>query len=187
VHNGHLIAAEEARHGFGLDEVVFMPTGAPWQKAHRQVTDAEDRYLMTVLATASNPGFVVSRHEVDRKGPTYAVDTLRAMTEQTHGTTELYFITGTDAILEILTWKAQEEVLSLATFIAATRPGYNLARLDELGERVLRRVQPLQIPALAISSSEIRERVAQGRPIRYLVPEAVAGYIHKRGLYRVAE
>jgi nicotinate-nucleotide adenylyltransferase len=181
VHNGHLIAAEEARDTFALDRVVFVPTGAPWQKEHRDVSPPEDRYLMTVIATASNPAFDVSRMEIERGGPTYTIDTLRGLHAQTGA--DLFFITGADAILQILTWKDPEDVLSLATYIAATRPGHDLAQLESLGDLVRERVKILSIPALAISSTEIRERVALGRPIRYLVPQAVAHYITKRGLY----
>lgn len=180
IHNGHLIAAEEARHTFDLGRVAFVPTGRPWQKGKRDVSEPEDRYLMAVIATASNPAFDVSRVEIEREGPTYAVDTLRALGEEAG---ELFFITGADAMLQILTWKEPAEALALATFIAATRPGYDLRELDLLGPPVLDRVRVLEIPALAISSTEIRGRVASGRPIRYLVPDEVAGYIRKRGLY----
>jgi len=181
VHIGHLVCAEEARWQFGLDEVVFVPAGQPWQK--RQVTPAEDRYLLTVLATASNPHFSVSRLEIDRRGPTYTLETLRALSEF-HGTADLFFITGADAVLEILTWKDPDSVLQTAQFIAATRPEFDLGKLD-LG-RFGDRVSVIQIPALAISSTDIRRRVREGRPINYLVPPEVAAYIEERHLYEHA-
>lgn len=183
IHNGHLIAAQEALNTFGLDEVVFVPTGAPWQKEGKLVASAEERYLMTVIATASNPRFGVSRVEIDRHGPTYTVDTLRTLHAQ-RPSADLYFITGADAILQILTWKDPDEVLDLATFIAVTRPGHDLAQLEVLGPQIRDRVMTLHIPGLAISSTEIRDRIRRGQPIRYLVPAAVSTYIEKAGLYR---
>jgi nicotinate-nucleotide adenylyltransferase len=183
IHHGHLVTAEEALAQFQLDEVVFVPTGQPWMKEHREVSPAEDRYLMTVIATASNPRFSVSRIEVDRRGPTYTVDTLRALSAE-HPDAELYFITGADAILEIVHWKDPEEVLELAHFIAATRPGYDLARFEADAATRHPRISVMHIPALAISSTDIRARVREGRPIRYLVPEGVKSYIEKTGLYR---
>jgi nicotinate-nucleotide adenylyltransferase len=182
-HHGHLVAAEEARWQFRLDQVLFIPTGQPWQKPVG-VTSAEDRYLMTVIATASNPAFAVSRIEIDHPGPTYTVDTLRRLRAELEGDTRLYFITGADAVLHILTWKDGEEVLELAELIAATRPGYDLSKLAEWLPSATDRVHRLEIPMLAISSTEIRMRVARGAPIQYLVPEGVASYVDKRGLYR---
>jgi len=178
VHIGHLVCAEEARWQFALDEVVFVPAGEPWQK--RQVTAAEDRFLLTVLATARNPHFSVSRLEIDRGGPTYTLETLRALAEF-HDAAELFFITGADAVLEILTWKDPELVLQTARFIAATRPEFDLGKLDlrRFGDRV----SVIEIPALAISSTDIRRRVREGRPIQYLVPAEVAAYIEERHLY----
>ncbi len=183
IHHGHLLTAEEAAVQFGLDEVVFVPTGQPWMKEAREVSPAEHRYLMTVIATASNPRFSVSRVEIDRDGPTYTVDTLRAIGEQARDA-ELFFVTGADAMLEILHWKDPEEVLSLAHFIAATRPGYDLTRFEAEARSPHPSVSAMNIPALAISSTDIRRRVHEGRPIRYLVPEGVKSYIEKMGLYR---
>ncbi len=183
IHYGHLVTAEEAVVQFGLDQVVFVPTGRPWMKADRLVSPAEDRYLMTVVATASNPRFSVSRVEIDREGPTYTVDTLRALADE-HPDAELFFITGADAILEIFEWKDPDEVLSLAHFIAATRPGYDLARFEAAAPTHHPKVSTMDIPALAISSSDIRRRVKEGRAIRYLLPEGVKSYIEKQGLYR---
>jgi nicotinate-nucleotide adenylyltransferase len=184
VHHGHLVAAEEARWQFRLDRVIFVPTGQPWQKP-AGVSDAEDRYLMTVIATASNPAFSVSRLEIDSPGPTYTVDTLRRLRKELGPAARLFFVTGADAVLQILTWKDPDEVLALAELIAASRPGHDLADLDEkVPAAAAGRVHPMRIPALAISSTEIRARVAAGAPIQYLVPEGVARYVERRGLYR---
>jgi nicotinate-nucleotide adenylyltransferase len=184
IHHGHLLTAEEAHWQFELDEVVFVPTGQPWMKEGRDVSPAEDRYLMAVIATSSNPHFTVSRIELARDGPTYTVDTLRELREQRGGGVELFFITGADAMLEILQWKDPEEALEMAHFIAATRPGYDLAAFEHGAPTEHPRVSVMQIPALAISSSDIRDRVRKGTPIRYLVPEGVQTYIERAGLYR---
>jgi nicotinate-nucleotide adenylyltransferase len=181
IHYGHLVTAEEALHQFELDEVVFVPTGRPWMKEHEVVSPAEDRYLMTVIATASNPRFSVSRVEVDREGPTYTIDTLRAIKEISGA--DLFFITGADAVLEIFQWKEPQELFDMAHFIAATRPGYDVAELEEQAA-AHEGITAMSIPALAISSTDIRGRVARGRPIRYLVPEGVVSYVGKAGLYR---
>jgi nicotinate-nucleotide adenylyltransferase len=181
IHHGHLVAAEEARVALGLDRVLFVPAGDPWQKVSKQVTGAETRFEMVQVATADNDAFGVSRIDIDRPGPTYTVDTLRELS----GPDELFFVTGADAILEILTWKDAGEALDLATFVAVTRPGYDLDKLAGLG--LGDRVVCLEIPALAISSSDIRRRVAEGRPIRYLVPAAVASLIAERGLYKARD
>lgn len=188
IHHGHLVTAEEALVQFNLDKVIFMPTGQPVAKSHERVTPAEHRYLMTVLATATNPDFEVSRMEVDREGPTYTVDTLRALRAHYGAATELFFITGADAVWEILTWKDPAEVAGLATFIAATRPGYDLARGLQMHERLATgfSIEHIEVPALAISSTDLRRRVAERRPIRYLTPEPVVAYILKNGLYREA-
>lgn len=180
IHNGHLVCAEEARIQFSLDEVVFVPSGNPWQKSG--VSAAEDRYLMTVLATSSNDSFSVSRIEIDRGGPTYTIDTLRAFRKFYGEKAELFFITGTDAVAEILSWKDPEAVLEEAHFIAANRPGYSLGR--PAGELFINRVSVMEIPALAISSTDIRRRVTEGRPIRYLLPREVREFIDQRELYR---
>jgi nicotinate-nucleotide adenylyltransferase len=185
IHHGHLVAAEEARWQFDLDRVVFVPTGQPWQKAVG-VSPPEDRYQMAVIATASNPAFTVSRLEIDHKGPTYTVDTLRRLWAQQDENTRLFFITGADAVLQILTWKEPDQVLALAEFIAATRPNYDLDDLVSQVPGAAGRVHRMDIPALAISSSDIRARVARGAPIQYLVPDGVARYIQQHGLYRAS-
>ena len=183
IHYGHLVTAEEALHQFRLDEVAFVPTGQPWMKEREVISSPEDRYLMTVIATASNPLFSVSRMEVDRDGPTYTLDTLRALKQEHGPKTDLFFVTGADAMLEIFRWKEPEELFELAQFIAATRPGYDI---DTFDAHTTPRpgVSLMNIPALAISSTDIRARVAGGHPIRYLVPEGVKSYIEKAGLYR---
>jgi nicotinate-nucleotide adenylyltransferase len=184
IHYGHLVTAEEALEQFRLDEVVFVPTGRPWMKEHEVVSPAEDRYLMTVIATASNPKFNVSRVEVDREGATYTVDTLRSLREEQGAGTDLFFISGADAILEILHWREPQELFDLAHFIAATRPGYDLAHFEEDATSIRSEVTVMHVPALAISSTDIRARIADGHPIRYLVPEGVKSYVEKAGLYR---
>ena len=184
IHYGHLVTAEEALQQFELDGVVFVPTGRPWMKEHEKVSPAEDRYLMTVVATASNPLFRVSRLDVDRDGPTYTVDTLRGIRTEFGDDIGLFFVTGADAVLEIFQWKDPQELFDLAHFIAATRPGFDLADFETHAETRHPGITVMSVPALAISSTDIRARVAQGRPIRYLVPEGVKSYIEKAGLYR---
>jgi nicotinate-nucleotide adenylyltransferase len=179
VHNGHLVAASEVSHRLGLDRVLFVPTGQPWQKGGRAVSPAEDRYLMTVVATASNPRFLVDRADVDRPGATYTVDTLRELRNRYPGT-DLFFITGADALAQILSWYKVEELFELAHFVGVTRPGYQL-----VGEHLPKgAVTLVEVPALAISSTECRDRVRDGRPVWYLVPDGVVQYISKRCLYR---
>jgi nicotinate-nucleotide adenylyltransferase len=184
IHYGHLVTAEEALHQFALDEILFLPTGRPWMKEQEDVSPAEDRYLMTVIATASNPRFRVSRLEVDREGTTYTVDTLRNLRAEVGDEVDLFFVSGADAILEIFQWKDPEELFDLATFIAATRPGYDIALFEATAPTSHPRISVMNIPALAISSTDVRTRVAAGRPIRYLVPEGVNSYVQKAGLYR---
>ena len=180
IHHGHLVAASEVASSFNLDEVVFVPTGAPWQKSDRAVSPAEDRYLMTVIATASDPRFSVSRVDIDRDGPTYTLDTLRDLRAAYPDSEEFFFITGADALAQLLTWHDVEALFALAHFVGVTRPGHTLADPGlPTGE-----VSLVEVPALAISSTDIRERVGSGRPVDYLVPEGVARYVGKRGLYR---
>ncbi len=185
IHYGHLLAAEEARYRFGLSQVIFVPCGTPPHKKTYEVTPAEHRYAMTVLATASNQYFAVSRVEIDRPGPSYAVDTVKIFRHQFGERSELFFITGIDAVLEILTWKSHDELIQLCRFIAVTRPGYDAQKLREkLPPSYLTKIDLLVIPGLDISSTMIRERVRKGEPIRYLTPDAVCDYIVKHGLYR---
>jgi len=189
IHFGHLVTAEEALIQFNLDRVLFMPTGSPAFKSGQRITSAEDRYLMTVVATASNPDFDVSRMEVDRPGLTYTVDTLLALRAEYGPGAELFFITGADAVWDIVGWKDADQVASLATFIAATRPGYDLAaaRASHDIQATGFRIEYIEVPALAVSSTDLRARVAGRRAIRYLTPEAVSAYIVKHGLYREGE
>lgn len=186
IHHGHLVAASEVADRFALDEVIFVPTGQPWQKDDRDVSPAEDRYLMTVIATASNPRFSVSRVDIDRGKVTYTVDTLRDLRAQ-HPDAELYFITGADALESILSWQDWEELFALAKFVGVSRPGYELhtEHLASHLERLPRdAVTLIEIPALAISSTECRRRASEHRPVWYLVPDGVVQYISKRNLYR---
>ena len=179
IHHGHLVAASEVAHIFALDEVIFVPTGQPYQKNERKVSAAEDRYLMTVIATASNPRFSVSRVDIDRPGPTYTIDTLREIHAQNNPGDELFFITGADALAEILTWHEVDELFTLAHFVGCTRPGHRLSGAGLPDGKV----SLVEIPALAISSTECRARVEAGEPVWYLVPDGVVQYIAKRRLY----
>ncbi len=180
VHHGHLCAANEVRDRYQLDEVVFVPTGHPWQKQDRVVSPAEDRYLMTVVATASNPRFSVSRIEVDRPGPTYTVETLKQL-KAAYDDAELFFITGADALAQILGWRSSADLFALAHFVGVSRPGYDAVDVSGFPTGS---VTLLEVPALAISSSDCRARVAGGHPVYYLVPDGVVQYIDKRHLYR---
>ncbi|MGA7147449.1 MAG: nicotinate-nucleotide adenylyltransferase [Microbacterium sp.] len=180
IHHGHLVAASEVAQSFDLDEVIFVPTGQPWQK--ESVSLSEHRYLMTVIATASNPQFTVSRVDMDRSGPTYTIDTLRDLKQQ-RPDAELYFITGADALAQILSWRDHDELWDLAHFVAVSRPGHVLSTEGLPSEDV----SQLEIPALAISSTDCRDRVGRGHPVWYLVPDGVVQYIAKHHLYRSKE
>lgn len=180
IHHGHLVAASEVAQSFDLDEVVFVPTGRPWQK--QSVTPSEHRYLMTVIATASNPRFTVSRVDIDRAGPTYTIDTLKDLREQRPGA-DLFFITGADAVAQILSWRDHDELWHLAHFVAVSRPGHVLSTEGLPTENV----SQLEIPALSISSTDCRDRVHRGHPVWYLVPDGVVQYIAKHHLYRSME
>nr|WP_260073770.1 nicotinate-nucleotide adenylyltransferase [Nesterenkonia massiliensis] len=177
IHHGHLVAASEVAAEFNLDEVIFVPTGQPWQKADRDVSPAEHRYLLTVIATASNPRFSVSRVDIDRGGPTYTIDTLRDFRTM-FPDDELFFITGADAMAQIMSWKNVDELWKLAHFVSVTRPGYvseDFGRTEE--------ISLMEIPAMAISSTDLRDRAKAGKPVWYLVPDGVVQYINKHGLY----
>ena len=180
IHHGHLVAASEVAQWFDLDEVVFVPTGQPWQKY--DVSPSEHRYLMTVIATASNPRFTVSRVDIDRDGITYTIDTLRDLQAERPGA-ELFFISGADAVAQILSWRDHDELWDLAHFVAVSRPGHVLSTDGLPSEDV----SQLEIPALAISSTDCRDRVEQGHPVWYLVPDGVVQYIAKHHLYRSKE
>jgi nicotinate-nucleotide adenylyltransferase len=178
VHHGHLVAASEVASRFRLDQVAFVPSGQPWQKAGQDVTPAEHRYLMTVIATASNPSFWVSRVDIDRPGPTYTIDTLRDLRAQ-HPSAELFFITGADALEQILSWKDPHALFDLAHFVGVTRPGYMLTDAHLPRDAV----SQIDVPAMAISSTDCRLRVRRGEPVWYLVPDGVVQYIAKHRLY----
>jgi nicotinate-nucleotide adenylyltransferase len=176
IHNGHLVAASEVADAFDLDEVIFVPTGIPWHK--KAVSSAEHRYLMTVIATAANPSFTVSRVDIDRPGVTYTIDTLKEV-GKLFPEADLFFISGADAIAQILVWKDIDKIWPLATFVAVTRPGHKL----ELPQTDSASIEVLEVPALAISSTAVRDRVIEGKPIWYLVPDGVVQYIAKHELY----
>ncbi len=176
IHNGHLVAASEVASALSLEEVLFVPTGKPWQK--QEVSSAEDRYLMTVVATASNPQFKVSRVDIDRPGITYTVDTLTELKEQ-FPDADLFFISGADAIAQIIAWKDVDAVWDLAHFVAVSRPGHKL----KLPKAPNGAISELEVPALSISSTDVRKRVGEGKPIWYLVPDGVVQYISKHHLY----
>ncbi|MEZ3160825.1 nicotinate-nucleotide adenylyltransferase [Microbacterium sp. BWT-B31] len=180
IHHGHLVAASEVAQSFDLDEVIFVPTGHPWQK--EDVSPAEHRYLMTVIATASNPRFTVSRADIDRSGPTFTIDTLRDLKLE-RPRAELFFITGADAIAQILSWRDHDDLWDLAHFVAVSRPGHVLST-DGLPSDD---VSQLEVPALAISSTDCRDRIRRGYPVWYLVPDGVVQYIAKHRLYRSKE
>ena len=182
IHHGHLVAASEVQAWFDLDEVVFVPTGQPYHKANSSVSPAEHRYLMTVVATASNPRFTVSRVDLDRSGPTYTIDTLSDLAA-VHPDTDLFFITGADALTDILGWRSSVELFALAHFVGCTRPGYSMER-STLDAMPRERVTLVEIPALAISSTDCRQRTARGEPVWYLVPDGVVQYISKHRLYQ---
>jgi nicotinate-nucleotide adenylyltransferase len=192
IHYGHLVTAEEALIQFHLERVIFIPTGQPPHKTTGKIASPEDRYLMTVMATASNREFYVSRIEIDKKGKSYTIDTLRELKKIYGNNSELFFITGADAILEILTWKDTGEIITLCKFIAATRPGYNISKMEDLKKRLFNEKVEMaeqclfimEIPALAISSTDIRNRIKSNRPIKYLLPESVSSYLLKNELYK---
>jgi nicotinate-nucleotide adenylyltransferase len=187
VHYGHLVVAEGVRYEYRLDKVVFVPAGRPPHKLNYPISDPEHRLALTRLAVASNSFFEVSDLEIKRPGPSYTYDTIREMHRIYHPE-EIYFITGADAVLEILSWHRVEELLKICRFIAATRPGHNLdnltGKLRALPAQLIDHIVPVEVPALAISSSDIRRRVREGRPIKYLLPESEEAYIADAGLYK---
>ncbi len=186
IHYGHLVAAEGARHALDLEKVIFVPAGRPPHKPDYIITEPWARYTMTCLAVASNPFFEASTLEVDRPGPSYTIDTIRALT-RLYPEAQIYFITGADALLEILTWKDFEVLLTICRFVAATRPGYRfselLSKLNQLPGSLKQNILCMEVPALAISSTDIRQRIREGRPIKYLLPESVEEYVFKNNLY----
>lgn len=188
IHYGHLVAAEVARAEFGLNKVIFVPAGNPPHKQSQIITNSEHRYLMTVHATASNPNFEVSRIEVDKDELSYTIDTVKDFRRIYGEDSSIYFITGADAVLELLTWHKIQELLTLCRFIAVTRPGFDKQELEqkigEISSKYNGEITCIEVPLLAISSTDIRERIRSGKPIKYLLPEAVEEYIDKNGLYK---
>lgn len=177
-HLGHLVAAEEARVNLDLDAVHFVVAGEPWMK--RRCSPAEDRVRMVELALEGNTDFVVNRTEVDRDGPTYTVDTLEDLRSR-HAQVRLFFLLGADAAARVPEWKKGERCLDLATFVALTRPGYDL----DLTGPTLEQVRRLEIPAIDVSSTDLRNRFRQGRAVRYQVTRAVEAFVRDRGLYGI--
>lgn len=188
IHFGHLVAAEMARTEFSLDKVIFVPTGMPPHKVRKKITLPDIRYAMVEIAIKDNPDFIISRIEIDREGISYTIDTLNELHRLYPGA-GLFFITGTDALLEIFDWRCPEEIIKLTSFIAASRPGYEardfLLKAETEHPQFLGKIHLLEVPALAISSTDVRQRVAKGKSIRYLLPEGVRAYIGKQGLYRM--
>ena len=188
IHYGHLAAAEAARVEFGLSKVIFIPAGSPPHKQSQKISDAEHRYSMTALATSSNSGFEVSRLEVDKAGITYTFNTMKELRSIYGEAPAIYFITGADAVLELLTWYKIGELLTLCKFIAVTRPGFDIWKLEqkitEITSKYDGEIICLEVPLLEISSTDIRERIRNGKPVKYLLPEEVEAYIHRNGLYK---
>ena len=182
IHYGHLLVAAEVREKFDLEKVIFVPSACPPHKNHPDIAPPQDRYQMTVLATQSNPFFSVSNLELERSGKSYSIETVKELLNIYGKDTKLYFITGTDAILEIFTWKDREELLKLCQFIVATRPGFYIGKIDK---SIVRQIHLIEIPGLDISSTDIRSRINEGRSIKYLLPEKVEEYIYKHGLYKI--
>lgn len=185
IHFAHLLIAEDVRRRFNLPRVLFMPCGHPPHKKDYEISPAEDRYLMAVLATADNPHFGVSRLEIDRSTPSYTIDTIRALNHKLDDMGQLYFVTGADAVLDLPTWHEPDAVLDEAQVVAVSRPGFDLDRLEAtLGANRAAKITAIQAPAMDISSTQIRQRIAAGLSVRYLTPKPVLEYIEKRGLYR---
>jgi len=187
IHYGHLVAAETARVEFDLDNVLFIPTGKPPHKLHHKITDAYERFTMVQMSIKNNKYFKVSNMEIVREGPTYTIDTLKILHELLPNQ-ELYFITGTDALLDLLTWREPDNIVKLAKIIGASRPGYDsrkfFAEITKRYPYIKDRIFELEVPALAISSTDIRARVRNNKSIRYLLPDEVRLYIKERNLYK---
>lgn len=187
IHIGHLVLAEEVRNKFNLDKIIFIPSGNPPHKDNREVTTAINRYEMTLLATTSNPNFDISSIEIERKGNSYTIDTIKQLRKSYRDKVEFYFITGADAILDLPNWKNVDELLTLSRFIAATRPGFELNEMEEkikvIEEKYNREIDSIIVPALQISSTDVRNRIREGNSVKYLLPEIVEDYIFKNKLY----
>ncbi len=188
IHYGHLMLAEQIRTSFELDQILFIPAGNPPHKSANHKAVKMHRYMMTLLATASNLNFTVSDIEIKRDDVTYTIDTIKALKEKMSPEDELYFITGADAIILLDTWKNYRELVKYVKFIGATRPGIDevllAEKIGELSNDLGAHIELCSVPALAISSTDIRLRVGEGKSIKYLLPETVEHYIYKEGLYK---
>lgn len=183
IHYGHLLAAEEARINLGIDRLIFVPTGEPEYKRHK-ITSSEDRYAMTLLATAGVLEYSVSRIEIDRKEPSHTIDTLREFIASGISPEDLFFITGLDAMLSITSWVEYDKIPELCTLVTARRPGYPVSGIETLPKFIRDKLKYIEIPQFAISSTEIRQRARDGRGIRFLVPHLVEIYIESNNLYK---
>ncbi len=187
IHHGHLVIAEQIRCEYNLDKVIFIPAGIPPHKTGLQVSDSKHRYAMALLATVTNPYFEVSKIEIEDENISYTIHTIKKLRQIYKENTELFFITGADAICDIETWKNVDELLHICRFIAATRPGLESPFVEEkikdLQKKYQADIYQMDVPALAISSTDIRRRVKTNQSIKYLVPESVEYYIYKNGLY----
>lgn len=187
IHYGHLVLAEQVRTRFSLDMIYFIPVGIPPHKQEKKISCSKDRYFMTLLGTITNPYFEVSKIEIEDNNTSYTVNTIKKFKKIIDNNSELYFITGADAIYELETWKNVKELLGLCNFIAASRPGIDKSKLKEkikiLNEKYNGRIIETSVPALAISSTDIRDRIKKGKSIKYIVPESVEHYIYKNNLY----
>ena len=188
IHYGHLVIANEVLFKFDLQKIIFVPTGNPPHKRSVALADSYHRYMMTQFATMTNQDFDVSNIEVEKESISYTVDTIRVLKDH-YKNTKLFFITGTDAVLDLPNWKAPEEILKLCTFISVNRPGYVTDtledKLDKLMEKYNGEILSIRAPQLKISSTDIRNRIKEGRPTKYLLPENVEQYILKKGLYKI--
>jgi len=184
LHWAHLVMAEEAKNAFGLQKVLFIPTGQPPHKSDLSVSDAEHRYAMALLGTAQNPAFEVSRIEIERQGPSYTVDTIKTLKHFYGESTDIFFLVGADEALDIVNWHEADQLPNLATFLVAPRPGFGLAELESrLPAHFTASMKLLSMPPVDISSIDLRARMAEGKSIKYLVPESVEAYILKHRLY----
>jgi len=187
IHYGHLNLAEQIRTQFDLDAIYFIPVGSAPHKNDNKMTDKYARYEMTLVATLDNPNFEVSKLEIDNQEKSYTINTVKKIKEMLRASDELFFITGADAIIELETWKSFKELLGLVKFIAATRPGITDTQLhlkiQDLIDKYDANITITEVPALAISSTDIRERVQTRKSIKYLLPETVEQFIYKNKLY----
>lgn len=186
IHNGHLVIAEHVRESLGLDKVLFMPAGRPWFKANIPVTEARHRLEMVRLAVADNPRFEVSDIEVLREGPTYTIDSLKALREETSATVEFYVILGFDALNELHRWRDPREVLDMTTVVGVARPDADVVdreALESIRSGASEEIAIVDGPRVDISAASVRKRMADGLPVDGLIPQVVHSYIERHGLY----